>query len=228
MRYLTTRYCYAPRRKVVESMGYAGRPYDCCTTCTTYLDPCDSPQRSTTYGSYIYPITVEEEARRPRTYYKHTADCGCDCCPHGADVKPKHKKSKPKPKPKPERIYTRRTSSTIWLERCDDDDDDDAGDDYDDDEEDEEDYRVDVDIVDKTSAGTLRRRYGKRFLVSLRRSAGAKRLLKFVNPSHSQKVVVRWADGTTEPLDTLIPLGEIARDADKIEITDRKRVHWRH
>lgn len=85
-----------------------------------------------------------------------------------------------------------------------------------------------IDVVDHTDNQYLRRRYGRRFPITIDpTSTSAHDIARFLAPDfRREKVVVRWHDGEIEPLDDLIPLHELSRPGPRLEVRMHKSVHW--
>ncbi|EEU44090.1 uncharacterized protein NECHADRAFT_74136 [Fusarium vanettenii 77-13-4] len=83
-----------------------------------------------------------------------------------------------------------------------------------------------VDVVDK-STGSLNREYGRFYPISLNQHSTSSSVEAFLVPDGRRaKVIVHWGNGQTERLGSGIPMQELLRHADYLEVKDKKQVHW--
>lgn len=83
-----------------------------------------------------------------------------------------------------------------------------------------------VDVVDKSS-GSLNREYGRFYPISLNQHSTSSSVEAFLVPDGRRaKVIVHWGNGQTERLGSGIPIQELLRHADYLEVKDKKQVHW--
>jgi hypothetical protein len=215
---------------------YSSRPLDDSHTKSNYQSR-ETQSRPTsmegpTYGTYIYPITLDRDTGSYST--RSSRSCTCNCCLHDctgyySNPRPTTSHSEPSRSNVPvEGSSRRRHSSSSSSPRDSYRKSSSAPDENPAD-------RIIVDVVDKTYRGILRHRYGSRFSLSLSATTTTPQLLDFIlsesTPSRKEvkatKVGVKWRDGAKEPFDHLVPMAEIARDARQIEIKDTKQVHFR-
>jgi hypothetical protein len=58
-------------------------------------------------------------------------------------------------------------------------------------------------------------------------TASVASVLSFLAPDQRRaKVVVHWKDGDRETLNNKVPMEEIRRCAEYLQVKDKKRVHW--
>lgn len=75
--------------------------------------------------------------------------------------------------------------------------------------------------------GPLWRRHGPVFTLSIPAEATMRDVLHTLTPTGGEKVLVIWDDGTREPLDRDVSLRMLRKHAAKLEVRNRKHVHWR-
>ncbi|RTE72477.1 hypothetical protein BHE90_013120 [Fusarium euwallaceae] len=193
-----------------------------------------------TYGTYILPLEVQGQYRTmdPTT-------CGCNCCPHPTSISGGHEHryqetSNSRSKVRPSSNGQQRSSSSRHR----------SSDNHNNHHNHNHDYhgnyssssnnnppnfsrkrqnsqgRYLVDVVDKSS-GTLSREYGRFYPISLNQHSTTSSVEAFLVPDRRRaKVLVHWINGQTERLGSGIPMQELLRHADYLEVKDKKQVHW--
>ncbi|KAM0548114.1 hypothetical protein ACHAPJ_010035 [Fusarium lateritium] len=150
-----------------------------------------------TYGTYILPLKTQGEYRT-----LDPTKCTCKCCPHPTSVAHCHDNQRRNPDTLSSNgsrpVRNRRNSEGRYV----------------------------IDVVDK-SKGSLRREHGPSYPISLNPRASCDRIASFLAPDKRHaKVIVHWDNGKTEKLDKQIPMEELIRYAEYLEIKEVKRVHW--
>ncbi|KAJ4248672.1 hypothetical protein NW762_012509 [Fusarium torreyae] len=154
-------------------------------------------RNSSTYGTYILPLKTQGEYRT-----MDPTKCTCKCCPHPTSVTHCHDNQRRNPDISSSNgsrpVHNRRNSEGRYV----------------------------IDVVDK-SKGSLRREHGHTYPISLNPRASCDHVASFLAPDKRHaRVVVHWDNGKTEKLDKQIPMGELIRHAEYLEVKEVKRVHW--
>ncbi|KAF4970671.1 hypothetical protein FSARC_2302 [Fusarium sarcochroum] len=152
---------------------------------------------TSTYGTYILPLKAQGEYRT-----MDPMKCTCKCCPHPTSVAHRHDNQRRNPDMSSSNgsrpVRNRRNSEGRYV----------------------------IDVVDK-SKGSLQHEHGHSYPISLNPRASCDRVVSFLAPDKRHaKVVVHWDNGKTEKLDNQIPMEELIRHAEYLEVKEVKRVHW--
>ncbi|KAG5660978.1 hypothetical protein KAF25_002621 [Fusarium avenaceum] len=152
--------------------------------------------RASTYGTYILPLKSQGEYR--------TADptkCSCNCCPHPMSIAHNHNNHRRTPDMRHNGTKSRRNTCNS-------------------------EGRYLIQVKDK-STGLLNRENGPSYPISLNPRTSCDRIASFLAPDKRHaKVIVHWDDGRMENLGKQIPMDELIRHAEYLEVKEVKRVHW--
>ncbi|SPJ75591.1 uncharacterized protein FTOL_05322 [Fusarium torulosum] len=165
----------------------------------TFLNSSQASQvasRASTYSTYILPLKSQGEYR--------TADptrCTCNCCPHPMSIAHNHNNHRRTPDMRHNGTKSRRN-------KC------------------NSEGRYLIQVKDK-STGSLNRENGPSYPISLNPRTSCDRIASFLAPDRRHaKVIVHWDDGRMENLGKQIPMDELIRHAEYLEVKEVKRVHW--
>ncbi|UPK98624.1 hypothetical protein LCI18_009559 [Fusarium solani-melongenae] len=193
-----------------------------------------------TYGTYILPLEAQGQYRT-----MDPTKCGCNCCPHPTSVSGGHEhryQETPNSRSsmRPSSNGHQRSSSSRYRSS-----DNYSNPNHNHDSHDSHSSRSStnslpnfsrkrrnsqgrylVDVVDK-STGSLNREYGRFYPISLNQHSSSASVEAFLVPDGRRaKVIVHWGNGQTERLGSGIPMQELLRHADYLEVKDKKQVHW--
>ncbi|RSL47869.1 hypothetical protein CEP54_013186 [Fusarium duplospermum] len=192
-----------------------------------------------TYGTYILPLEAQGQYRT-----LDPTKCGCNCCPHPTSVSGGHENRyqetpNSRSSVRPSSNGHQRSSSSRYRS-SDNHNNLNHNHDYHDSnsrsstnnppnfsrKRRNSQGRYLVDVVDKSS-GPLSREYGRFYPVSLYQHSTSASVEAFLVPDRRRaKVLVHWINGQTERLRSGIPMQELLRHADYLEVKDKKQVHW--
>ncbi|KAL2684648.1 hypothetical protein Neosp_005727 [[Neocosmospora] mangrovei] len=195
-----------------------------------------------TYGTYILPLEAQGQYRT-----MDPTKCGCNCCPHPTSVSGGHEHRRreaanSRSSARASSNGHQRSSSSRYHSS---DNRNNYNNHNDDDDYDDSHSRTStnslpnfsrkrrnsqgrflVDVVDK-STGSLNREYGRFYPISLNQHSTSSSVEAFLVPDGRRaKVIVHWGNGQTERLGSGIPMQELLRHADYLEVKDKKQVHW--
>lgn len=185
-----------------------------------------------TYGTYILPLAAQGQYRT-----MDPTKCRCNCCPHPTSVSRGHDERRNSEEPNPrssvrplsnghgrsrpryqssiknDNSSSSSSSSSNSLPNFSRKRRNSQG-------------RYLVDVIDKSS-GSLRRAYGSFYPISLHQHSTSASVKAFLVPDgRLAKVIVHWDNKHTEPLRSEIPVEDLLRYADYLEVKDKKQVHW--
>ncbi|KAM5343150.1 hypothetical protein ACJ41O_014116 [Fusarium nematophilum] len=214
-----SRTCSEPRRDERKRYAYDGRASSSSQASRMHAAP------PSTYGTYIWPL----EAAQGQHY--RTMDptrCRCNCCPHPSSISqqqgyhdkrrcpdatngwPRSSTARPAPSSAHRSGNSSSSSSAAKPSSS----------------RRSSSGRHTIDVVDK-SDGSLRREYGRFYPISLGQDSSSASIASFLAPDKRRaKVIVHWDDGQTEQLSDAIPMRELIRYAEHLEVKEKKRVHW--
>ncbi|KAF4462314.1 hypothetical protein FALBO_10877 [Fusarium albosuccineum] len=165
-----------------------------------------------TYGTWILPLQSQQGQYQTMDPTK----CRCNCCPHPSSISPDHDGRRSPAASDMSHSYSSNQRSTHHRSS--------APKSARDPRHPPERYVINV--VDRSN-GPLRHEYGRRYPISISPDSTCAAIASFLAPDKRRaKVIVHWKDGQTESLDNEVPMKEVMRDADHLEVKDRKRVHW--
>lgn len=168
---------------------------------------------ASTYGTYIYQLDA-----RGYSVSSDSTRCGCDYYPHpinmtsAGDQRPHY--HTPEPRNAPRGTYQgrresppagspghghakRRAADCIVLH-----------------------------VEDNSSLGS-QSGHERSYPIYIQANASLDDVVSFLAPDRRRsKVFVHWADGEVEPLDELVPIEDLERYAERLEVRDRKQVRW--
>ncbi|KAF4972916.1 hypothetical protein FZEAL_9474 [Fusarium zealandicum] len=173
---------------------------------------------TSTFGTYILPLEAQGKYRT-----MDPTKCRCKCCPHPSSIShsqderryPETPYLKPasKTNTRVSAPFNQRSSSSNSLPRSSRSRRNPQG-------------RYVIDVQDKSDS-SLRHEYGPSYPISLDPCASSASIAAFLVPDKRRaKVVVHWDDGKTETLDDGIPMKELIRYAEYLEVKEKKTVHW--
>ncbi|KAF5680554.1 hypothetical protein FHETE_328 [Fusarium heterosporum] len=149
-----------------------------------------------TYGTYILPLKSRGEYRT-----MDPTKCNCNCCPHPSSIAHNHKNHRRTPglhHDDSKHMRNKCTSKGRYL----------------------------IQVKDR-SKGSLNRENGPSYPISLNPRTSCDRVASFLAPDKRHaKVMVHWDDGRIENLGKQIPMDELIRHGEYLEVKEVKQVHW--
>ncbi|KAM0351600.1 hypothetical protein ACHAPU_002609 [Fusarium lateritium] len=152
--------------------------------------------RGSTYGTYILPLESRGEYRT-----MDPTKCTCNCCPHPSSIAHNHKNHSRTP-------GLRHNDKKQMRNKC------------------TSEGRYLIQVKDR-SKGSLNRENGPSYPISLNPRTSCDRVALFLAPDKRHaKVIVHWDDGRIENLGKQVPMDELIRHGEYLEVKEVKRVHW--
>lgn len=85
---------------------------------------------------------------------------------------------------------------------------------------------TEIEVIDQTRGAPISL-HGEHYVVSIDSNTAVDDIIKLLAPDQKRhKILVRWGDGATEELDSLVPVNDICIFAKQLCIKRRKRVRW--
>lgn len=211
-------------RQYYRPSSSSTRGFDCCSRSSSH-PPSHShssgahsgrdypgSSSSATYGTYVWPL---DDSRRYVT--DDPLKCRCNCCPHPTYTtkkqderrNPDYNSSRGEPYDTGRRkSYTPSSRTQDRRHQADD--------------------QFLLQVVDFTQSSN-RRKYGHSYPITLSKTASINSIVTFLAPDKRRaRVVVHWSDGEVEPLGEQVPINELRKYGNYLEVREKpkKRVHW--